>query len=252
MISTKFLPAGGSVRLQNVTNDRGCFTIVGPAAREVLQAVTEIDLSNAAFPWYSMRSGVVGLASDVRLLRVNYEGELGWELYHPLSYQRHLLDELIAAGEPHGLRLVGLYALELLRLEKSFRAMYRDINPELTAWESSLERFIALDKGDFIGRDALIRQKASGIARRLVTLNIDSQGASALAHESVYHRGKLVGRVTSGGFAHTLKHDVALALLPIDLCALGTELEVPILAETRKACVIPDSPYDPKGLRGRS
>jgi len=249
---TRLLPDDGSVRLRNVTNDRGCFTIVGPKARAVLKAVTEIDLSNAAFPWYSMRSGTVGLASDVQLLRVNYEGELGWELYHPLGYQRQLLDELIAAGEPHGLRLVGLYALESLRLEKSFRAMYRDMNPELTAWESSLERFIALDKGDFIGRDALVRQKTSGIARRLVTLRIESQGASALAHESVYHDGKLVGRVTSGGFAHTLKHDVALALLPVGLCALGTELEVPILAEMRKARVIADSPYDPKSLRGRS
>lgn len=249
---TKLLPDDGSVQLHNVTNDRGCFTIVGPKAREVLQAVTEIDLSNAAFPWFTLRSGTVGLASDVRILRVNYEGELGWELYHPLAYQRHLLDELLAAGEKHGLRLVGLYALESLRLEKSFRAMYRDMNPELTAWESGLDRFIALDKGDFIGRDALLRQKAGGIARRLATLKIESQGASAIAHESIYHQGRLVGRVTSGGFAHTLGHDVAFALLPVELGAVGTELEVPILAERRKARVIADSPYDPESLRSRS
>jgi dimethylglycine dehydrogenase len=247
----KLLPDDGGVRLRNVTKDRGCFTIVGPKAREVLQRLTEIDLSNGAFPWFGLRVGTVGLASDVRVLRVNYEGELGWELYHPLAYQRHLLDELLAAGEPHGLRLVGLYALESLRLEKSYRAMYRDMNPELTAWESSLDRFIALDKGDFIGRDALLRQKASGIARRLVTLRIETKGASAIAHESVYHRGKLVGRVTSGGFAHTLGHDVAFALLPVEICAVGTELEVPILAELRKAQVIGDSPHDPKSLRCR-
>jgi dimethylglycine dehydrogenase len=248
---SRLLPHDGSVLLRNVTNDRGCFTIVGPKSREVLQAVTEIDLSNASFPWFSVRSGTVGLASDVRLLRVNYEGELGWELYHPLCYQRHLLDELISAGKPHGLRLVGLYALESLRLEKSFRAMYRDLNPELTAWESGLERFVCLDKGEFIGRDALIRQKEKGIARRLATLAIETQGASSLMHEGVYQQGRLVGRVTSGGFAHTLGHDVALALLPLHLGEVGTSLEVPILGEMRKARVIADSPYDPQSLRSR-
>ncbi len=123
---SKLLPKDGSVSLRNVTNDRGCFTIVGPKAREVLQSLTEIDLSNEVFPWFGIKSGTVGLASDVRLLRVNYEGELGWELYHPLAYQRHLLEALLAAGKEHGLRLIGLHALESLRLDKSYRAMYRD------------------------------------------------------------------------------------------------------------------------------
>ncbi len=249
---SSLLPDDGKVLLRNVTNDRGCFTVVGPKAREVLQAVTEIDLSNESFPWFGVRSGTVGLATDVRLLRVNYEGELGWELYHPLCYQRHLLDELISAGRAHGLRLVGLYALESLRLEKSFRAMYRDLNPELSAWESGLDRFVCLEKGEFIGRDALAGQREKGIGRRLATLAIETQGASSLMHEGVYRNGRLVGRVTSGGFAHTLGHDVALALLPRDLGEVGTLLEVPILGEMCKARVIADSPYDPQSLRSRS
>lgn len=249
---SKLLPQDGSVLLRNVTNDRGCFTIVGPKAREVLQPLTEIDLSNEAFPWFTVKSGTVGLASDVRLLRVNYEGELGWELYHPLCYQRHLLDQLLAAGEEHGLRPVGLYALESLRLEKSFKAMFRDLNPELTAWESSIDRFIALEKGDFIGRDALVRQKEKGVEWRLVTIAIETQGASALMNEGVYQNGKLVGRITSGGFAHTLGRDVAFALLPVNLGEIGTALEVPILGERRNATVIADSPYDPQSLRSRS
>jgi len=249
---SKLLPQDGSVLLRNVTNDRGCFTIVGPKAREVLQPLTEIDLSNEAFPWFTVKSGTVGLASDVRLLRVNYEGELGWELYHPLCYQRHLLDQLLAVGEEHGLRPVGLYALESLRLEKSFKAMFRDLNPELTAWESSIDRFIALEKGDFIGRDALVRQKEKGVEWRLVTIAIETQGASALMNEGVYQNGKLVGRITSGGFAHTLGRDVAFALLPVNLGEIGTALEVPILGERRNATVIADSPYDPQSLRSRS
>ncbi|MBN9056321.1 MAG: aminomethyltransferase family protein, partial [Rhizobiales bacterium] len=247
----KLLPKDGSVELRNVTDQRGCFTVVGPKAREVLQGLTEIDLSNEAFPWFGVKSGTVGLATDVRMLRVNYEGELGWELYHPLPYQRHLLEALLAAGEPHGLRLVGLHALESLRLEKSYRAMYRDMNPELTAWESSLDRFIRLDKGDFIGRAALLRQHQDGVKRRSVTITIDTDGASSLIHEGVYHGGRLAGRITSGGYAYTLGHDVAFALLPVELGVPGTELEVPILGETRKARVIAESPYDPQALRGR-
>jgi dimethylglycine dehydrogenase len=249
---SKLLPQDGSVVLRNVTNDRGCFTIVGPNARKLLQPLTEIDLSNEAFPWFTVKSGTVGLASDVRLLRVNYEGELGWELYHPLCYQRHLLDQLLSAGQAHGLRPVGLYALESLRLEKSLKAMFRDLNPELSAWESGIDRFVALDKGNFIGRDALVAQKKKGVARRLVTLAIETKGASTLANEGVYQNGKLVGRVTSGGFAHTLGHDIALALLPLALGETGTPLDVPILGEMRKARVIADSPYDPQSLRSRS
>lgn len=248
---SKLLPRDGSVQLRNVTNDRGCFTIVGPKAREVLQTLTEIDLSNEAFPWFGVQTGTVGLASDVRLLRVNYEGELGWELYHPLCYQRHLLDALLAAGQAHGLRLIGLQALESLRLEKSYRAMYRDMNPELSAWESSLDRFVRLDKGCFIGRDALVKAKEEGVARRSFTIAIDTDGASSLIYEGVYHQGNLVGRITSGGYAYTLGHDVAFALLPVELGVPGTELEVPILGERRKARVIEESPYDPEARRGR-
>ena len=248
---SKLLPKDGSVQLRNVTNERGCFTIVGPKAREVLQGLTEIDLSNEAFPWFGVKSGTVGLATDVRLLRINYEGELGWELYHPLCYQRHLLEALLAAGEPHGLRLIGLHALESLRLEKSYRAMYRDMNPELSAWESNLDRFIRLDKGDFIGKAALVRQQQEGVRQRSVTIAIDTDGASSLIHEGIHHGGKLVGRITSGSYAYTLGHDVAFALLPVGLGKPGTELEVPILGEMRKARVIAESPYDPEALRCR-
>ena len=248
---SRLLPKDGSVTLRNVTDARGCFTVVGPKAREVLQSLTELDLSNEAFPPFSVQTGTVALASDVRLLRVNYEGELGWELYHPMPYQRGLLQAILKAGEAHGLRLIGYHALESLRLEKSYRAMYRDMNPELNAWESALDRFIRLEKGDFIGREALVTLKEKGIARRSVTLRVETDGASTLIHEGVYHEGKLIGRVTSGTYGWTLGHDVALAILPVELAVPGTELEIPVLGQRRKARVIPESPYDPQALRGR-
>jgi dimethylglycine dehydrogenase len=248
---SKLLPSDGSVTLRNVTNDRGCFTLVGPKARDVLQSLTEVDLSNEAFPWFGIKTGTVGLASDVRLLRVNYEGELGWELYHPLAYQRQLLEALLTVGKEHGLRLVGLHALESLRLDKSYRAMYRDMNPELSAWESGLDRFIRLDKGDFIGRQALLEEKERGVQQRIVSLAIEADGFSVLSNEGLYHQGKLVGRVTSGSYSYTFAHDIALGLLPVELAVPGAEFDVPVLGEMRKARVIEESPYDPEAKRAR-
>lgn len=250
-VLSRLLPTDGSVQLRNVSAERGCFTLVGPKAREVLQGLTEIDLSTSAFPPFSLRTGTVGLASDVRLMRVNYEGELGWELYHPLPYQRALLHAILQSGAPHGLRLIGYQALESLRLEKTYRAMYRDMNGELSAWESGLDRFIKFDKGDFIGRDALMAAKAAGVARRLVPLAVETEGASTLAFEAVYKDGELAGYITSGSYCYTLGHDVALALLPVALGAVGTALTVAVQGEMRKARVIAESPYDPDGLRGR-
>jgi dimethylglycine dehydrogenase len=244
------LPREG-VTLVDVTDERGCFTIVGPRARDLLQPLTEIDLSNQAFPWLSLKAGAVALAGDVRLLRVNYEGELGWELYHRNAYQRHLLSEILARGEAQGLRLVGLQALESLRLDKSYRAMFRDMNPELSALESGLDRFVNFDKGEFVGRAALAAQRDKGVTRRLVTLAVESADASVLAHEGVYREGRLVGRVTSGGYSCTFRHDIALALLPTELALVGMAFEIPILGVRRTAKIIPDSPYDPRNLRPR-
>lgn len=247
----RVLPQDGSVHLANVTPERGCFTLCGPNARALLQQLTDIDLGNGAFPWLSARTGAIGLAGDVRLLRVNYEGELGWELYHPIATQRHLLELLLTAGKEHGLKLIGIKALESLRLDKSHRAMYRDMNPELTALESGLDRFIRLDKGPFIGRDALVAQKAEGPTRRLVTVTLPTTEASTIGTEGVYHQGRCVGYLTSGGYSYTFKHDIALALVPPHLAVPGTQLEVPVLGERLPATVVADSLYDPQNQRSR-
>src|SRR5262249_43366003 len=152
--------------------ERGCFTIVGPRARDLLQPLVEADLSNERFPWLTAQAVTIGFSTDVRMLRVNYEGELGWELYHPIADQLHLLDALLAAGPAPRLRLTGIRALEPLRLQKSHRALYRDIDVEHTALESGLDRFVKLQKGDFTGRDALLRQRQQGILRRLATVAV--------------------------------------------------------------------------------
>ena len=196
----------------------------------------------------------VGFAPDVRVLRIDYEGELGYELYHPIGHQLALLDAILESGEGRGLRLAGYRAIESLRLDKSYRAMYRDLDTEHSALEAGLERFVKLDGNrDFIGRAALERQRTAGLERRLVTLKVDTQDADAYLNEGVYASGggPLVGRVSSGAHSHTFGHCISLAYVGIEHSRPGTTLEIPLLGERRPATVIADSPYDPDNQRPR-
>ena len=251
-VLSRNLPAGGAVRLRNATQERGCFAVVGPKARDVLQPLAEGDLSNAAFPWLGARVMNVGYATDVRVLRINYEGELGWELYHPIGHQAGLLDAILEAGKEPGLRLAGYRAIESLRLDKSYRAMYRDLDVEHSALEAGLSRFVRFDDREFIGRTALERQRAAGLERRLVTLKVETVDADAYMNEGVYAGGRLVGRVSSGAHSHHHGHCISLAYVDTAHDRPGTELEIPILGERRPATVIEDSPYDPANLRPRT
>ena len=245
----KSLPEGGSVELKNVTLERGCLTVIGPNARKILEPLVDGDISNDAFPWMTAQSHNVGLASDVRMMRVNYEGELGWELYHPISSNLHLYDEIVSSGSGHGLKLIGNRAIESLRLEKSYRAMYRDMNVEHTALEAGLERFVKFDKSDFVGKAALMKQQNEGLKRNLVTLQVATIDADAYMNEGVYSGSKLVGRITSGATSHHVGGCLSMAYLDIDYTSEGTLLEVPVLDNRCPATVIPDSPYDPTNLR---
>ena len=141
--------------LRNVSEHMGVLALSGPRARDILQPLTDNDLSTAAFPWLSAQKGEVGFARDVTLVRVAYTGEMGWEIHHPLSYNRHLVDLLLKAGEAHGMRLFGLEAIESLRLDKSYRSIHRELSWDITPLEASLDRFVRLDK-PFVGRDALV------------------------------------------------------------------------------------------------
>jgi len=248
----KSLPEDGSVTLRNVTLERGCLTVVGPNARDLLASLVDGDISNTAFPWMTAQSLTVGLASDVRMLRINYEGELGWELYHPIAYNLHLFEVITSAGEAHGLKHCGYRAIESLRLEKSYRAMYRDMDTEHTALESGLERFVNFDKGDFVGRDALLIQRDQGLMQKMVTLKIETVDADAYMNESVYKDGQLVGRVTSGATSHIVGNCLAMAYIDIDHTMIGHVLEVQVLENRCRATVIEDSPFDPANLHPRT
>ena len=241
----KLLPSDGSVRLDKVTTQRGVLVLAGPRSREVLMKVADIDVSNAAFPWLTARPCSIG-AAGLMALRVNFVGELGYELHHPIEMQNYIFDALMEAGAPFGIKPFGIRAMDSLRLEKSYKLVGRELSIEYAALESGLERFVDLDKGKFLGREALIAWRGKNFANRLVTLEvIGVKDADARGSEPVTKDGAPVGRTTSGGYGWRTGKSLALAMVRPDLATPGTELEVSVLGEKRRAVVIPDSPYDP-------
>lgn len=249
---SRLLPRDGSVTLENVSEQMGVVAIAGPKSRDILQPLTDNDLSNDAFPWLSAQMGEVGYARDVHLIRISYTGEMGWELHHPVAYNRHLVDTLLKAGAEEGLVPFGLKALESMRLEKSYRALHRELAQDISPFEAGLGRFIKLDKGDFLGAEALRQQKKTGLNRVLVTLKLPSCDTSVVADEGVYTDGKLVGRITSGGYSYFFNHDIGMALVDPAQAVEGNQLQVLIHNKMRDAVVVADSLYDPTSALART
>jgi dimethylglycine dehydrogenase len=248
----KLLPKDGSVSFQPITQAHGVLVLAGPRSREVLQSLTDEDVSNAGFPWLTGRRMSVGpVACDV--LRVNFVGELGYEFHHPIEMQNALFDLLMGAGQKHGIRPFGIRAMMAMALEKSYRLVGREMSIEYAALESGLDRFVHLNKGSFLGRDALVAWQQRGFQNRFVTLAVHGvTDADARGSEPIYRNGELVGRATSGGYGWRLGQSLALAMVRPDLGDIGTELEISILGTPHKAVVIEESPFDPKNERLRA
>jgi dimethylglycine dehydrogenase len=248
----KALPRDGSVRLETVTSRYGVFVLAGPRSRELLSKLTRADLSNAAFPWLTARTIDIG-AAHAKALRVNFVGELGWELHHPIEMQTYIFDRLFDAGAEFDLKPFGIRAMDSLRLEKSYKLIPRELSIEYAAFESGLERFVSLKKPDFVGKAALLAWKARGFTNAAVTLEVHGvTDADARGSEPIYSKGEMVGRTTSGGYGWRVKRSLALGMVRPDLAAIGTGLDITILGKTHKATVIADSPFDPENavLRG--
>jgi dimethylglycine dehydrogenase len=214
--------------------------------------VSDADFSNAAFPWLTGQEITVGLA-PTRALRVNFVGELGWELHHPIEYQNHIFDALMEAGIDLGLRPFGIRAMDSMRIEKSYRLIGTELSIEYAAYESGLDRFVDPNKGDFVGRDVLVRWRERGFANRFVTLEVQGvTDADALGNNPIYGAGRLVGRATGGNYGFRVEKSLALGMVHPEYGEVGTELEMDILGEKHPVTVIPESPYDPQNLRLKS
>ena len=248
----KHLPADGAVRYENLTNALGVLVLAGPDARTLLQRVSRDDFSNEGFRWLSGREVEVGLA-PCRAIRVNFVGELGWELHHPIEYQNHIFDALMQAGQDLGLKPFGIRAMDALRIEKSYRMPGTELSIEYAALESGLERFVHLNKGEFIGRDALTGWQQRGFDNRLVTLEVhDTTDADALGNNPVFKDGEVVGRATGGNYGFRVGKSLALAMVRPELAGQGSALEMDILGARHCVSVIADSPWDPDNTRLRA
>jgi len=248
----KMAPGDGSVRLDKITTQVGVLVVAGPKSRELMSRVTDADLSNQTFPWLTGKFADVGLA-PCRLVRVNFVGELGWEIHHPLEMQNHIFDALMAAGEDLAFKPFGIRAMDALRIEKSYRLVGTELSIEYAAFESGLQRFVHPNKGDFVGRDALVAWQQRGFANHFVTLEVDEiTDADAIGNEPLFKGGEMVGRATAGGYGWRVGKSLALGFVTPELAAEGTELEIDVLGEMKPARIVAESPYDPENaaLRG--
>jgi dimethylglycine dehydrogenase len=247
----KLLPDDGSVSLKSLTNQMGVLVLAGPRSRDILQKVTNVDLSNDAFKWLSGKKIDVGLC-QAHALRVNFVGELGWELHHDMEQQAQIFDTLMQAGEEFGLKPFGIRAMDAMRLEKSYRLIPREMSIEYSAYESGLDRFVKMNK-QFLGRDALAQWEERGRSWEFVTLEVHGvTDADARGSEVILKDGEMIGRATSGGYGWRVGKSLALAMVQPEHAALGTEMDIVILGENRKATVIEESPFDAANERLRA
>jgi dimethylglycine dehydrogenase len=243
------LPAIG-VTMRSLRNEWLGFAIAGPRSRELLARVCRDDVNREAWPFLAFRATEVAML-PARIGRISFTGELGYEIWVPADGELVLYDALVAAGEDLGLKPFGARALQSLRLEKSFGTWAREYRPIYTPAEAGIERFVAIDKGDFIGREAVLRDRQHAPKRRLVTLAVDAADADAIGDEPVWHDGKVVGWITSGGYGHCVGKSIALGYVPAALATNGAAFEVEILGERRRAVLTEQALYDPRGDRLR-
>jgi glycine cleavage system T protein len=244
------IPEDGSVTIEDVSSSYATIGLWGPKAREILAKVTRNDISNASFPYMTSQSITVGDVPTIAL-RVTYVGELGWEMYVPMEYGLRLWDTLWEAGQPEGLVAGGYRAIDSLRLEKGYRYWSGEISPDYTPYEAGLGFAVKLNKGDFIGRAALLKQKAEGVKVKLCCLSLSDNLTVVLGTEPVRLVGSndIIGWVTSGGYGYTVAKSIAYGYLPVEHSKPGTRLTVECFGEKIEAVVEKEPLYDPKGER---
>ena len=211
-----------------------------------MKRVSKDDFSNDNFKWLSSKMVDVGYA-PVNAMRVNYVGELGWELHHPIEYQNHIFDKLIEFGEDLGLKPFGIRAMNSLRIEKSYKLVGTELSIEYSPYESGLDRFIHPNKGSFIGLEALNKWREKGFDNKLVTLEVhETKDAEVLGNNPIYESGNVVGRATGGDFGFRLGKSIALGMVKTDLANVGQKLKIDILGKMHNATILQESPYDPE------
>ncbi len=244
------MPEDGTVAIKDISPSLACIGLWGPKARAILEKVTLDDVSNAGFPYLTSKQITIGDV-PVQAARVTYVGELGWEFYCPTEYGLRLWDTLWEAGKPQGMVAAGYKAIDSLRLEKGYRYWSGEISPDYTPYEAGIGFAVKLDKENFIGKDALVKQKAEGIKRKLCAITISDNRTIMLGKEPIRVEDKIIGWVSSGGFGYSVNESIAYAYLPIEYAKVGTKLEIEYFGEKIGAQVAQAVLWDSKAERIR-
>ena len=244
------LPKDGSVRITPYGMKLVGLSIAGPKSREVLQRLTDDDVSGEAFKFMDYREMEIATV-HAKVNRVTYTGDLGYEIWVAPEYQRRLYESIMAAGADCGIKPFGMRALLCMRLEKNFGTWYREFRPIYGAFEAGLERFVKLDKPDFIGKAAALKEKTEGPKRTRIFMVVDALDCDVMGDEPIWVDGKVVGWVTSGGYGHFVDQSLAQGYIPTELVKPDLKLEIEILGERRPARLQMDPPFDPEAKRMR-
>ena len=242
----KHMPTDNSVIFEDLTNSKGVLVLAGPKSRELMQLVSKDNFENEHFPWLTSKKINIGNYPAIAM-RVNFVGELGWEIHHPIEYQNQIFDLLFEHGSKLSLKPFGIRAMDSLRIEKSYRLPGRELSIEYAALESGLDRFVAENKGDFHGRNGLAEWKSRGFLYGFATLEVHGvTDADALGNNPIYLDGKVIGRATSGGYGHRIQKSLVLAMINPSNIKIGLKVKIDILGKKFDASIIEESPYDPE------
>ena len=246
------LPKDGSVAVERMDMGLVGLSIAGPQSRAVLAKLTDEDVSSEAFRFMDFRQFDVA-NTPAMINRVTYTGDLGYEIWVRPEYERRLYREIMAAGEEFGIVNFGMRALLSMRLDKNFPTWYRELRPIYGPFEAGMDRFVDLAKNDFIGREAAMEEHRTGGKLRRVCMVVEADDADVLGDEPIWHGDEVVGWVTSGGYAHTVERSLAQGYIPKELASETGEgaFEIEIIGEKRKARIITEPLFDPKGVRMR-
>ncbi len=244
------LPEDARFEVSDVTDQFMTQIFSGPKTRDILSEISDADLTQ---PWLSHQSAKIN-GTWVQLVRVSFAGELGWEIHSQVGDTVKIYDDIMAAGEKHGLIPIGMYALNSLRIEKGYRSWKGDLSSDYSMLEGGLDRFVKLDKPqDFIGKTAISIEKQKGVSKRFVTLIVEAGEEDAPYMSTLWHDGEIVGETTSGDWGYRVGKSIALGMVRVDLAQPGTIIEVEIYGQKYKATVQPDQPlWDPDNERMRA
>lgn len=238
------------VTITNVTDDRGVLVLAGPQSRSVLSELTDADLGNESFRWLTAKEITVA-GKTVRALRVNYVGELGWELHPDMADLPEIYAAIWEAGQAHGIADFGLYAVNSLRIEKAYRGWGAELTNEVTMIDADMQRFLKLDKESFVGKDATLAQKEEDRTLQLVYFEVDATDSDVRGNEPICDGDKVVGLTTSGGFGHYTGKSLGFGYVPPALANAGTALQVRLLGEVHNIVLLADAVHDPSNERLR-